>query len=44
MDTFDALAPTYDPPVRLEEVHAWCKELGWQEGRSKAKWKRRRRQ
>jgi SAM-dependent methyltransferase len=29
MDTFDALAPLYDNPVRLEEVRAWFEELGW---------------
>ena len=29
MDTFDALAPVYDNPVRLEEVRAWFAELGW---------------
>lgn len=29
MDTFDALAPAYDLPVRLEEVQAWFGELGW---------------
>jgi hypothetical protein len=29
MDTFDALAPTYDLPVRLEDVRAWFDELGW---------------
>ncbi len=31
MDTFDALAPVYDKPVRLEEVQAWFAELGWRE-------------
>ena len=31
MDTFDALAPVYDNPVRLEEVRAWFAELGWPE-------------
>jgi SAM-dependent methyltransferase len=31
MDTFDALAPAYDIPVRLEEVRAWFDELGWRE-------------
>jgi hypothetical protein len=31
MDTFDALAPRYDNPVRLEEVRAWFDELAWSE-------------
>lgn len=31
MDTFDALAPTYDIPVRIEDVRAWFEELGWTE-------------
>lgn len=26
MDTFDALAPTYDLPARLEDVARWCRE------------------
>jgi len=29
MDTFDALAPAYDVPARLEDVQAWFAELGW---------------
>lgn len=29
MDTFDALAPLHDNPVRLEELRAWFEELGW---------------
>jgi SAM-dependent methyltransferase len=29
MDTFDALAPVYDNPVRLEDVRDWFAELGW---------------
>ena len=29
MDTFDALAPTYDIPMRLEDVEQWFVELGW---------------
>lgn len=29
MDTFDALAPAYDIPARLEDVRAWFAELGW---------------
>ncbi len=29
MDTFDALAPAYDIPARLEDVRAWFGELGW---------------
>ena len=29
MDTFDALAPAYDLPARLEDVAAWFAELGW---------------
>lgn len=29
MDTFDALAPAYDIPARLEDVRAWLSELGW---------------
>jgi SAM-dependent methyltransferase len=29
MDTFDALAPVYDNPIRLEEVRDWFTELGW---------------
>jgi len=29
MDTFDALAPAYDIPARLEDVQAWFAELGW---------------
>lgn len=29
MDTFDALAPAYDIPARLEEVQAWFAELAW---------------
>ncbi|RDV03139.1 class I SAM-dependent methyltransferase [Undibacter mobilis] len=29
MDTFDALAPTYDIPMRLEDVRQWFIELGW---------------
>jgi SAM-dependent methyltransferase len=31
MDTFDALAPVYDNPVRLEDVRGWFSELGWAE-------------
>jgi len=31
MDTFDALAPAYDLPARLEDVQAWFAELGWNE-------------
>jgi SAM-dependent methyltransferase len=31
MDTFDALAPTYDNPVRLADVRSWFSELGWSE-------------
>lgn len=31
MDTFDALAPTYDIPVRLEDVRDWFDELGWKD-------------
>jgi SAM-dependent methyltransferase len=31
MDTFDALAPVYDNPVRLEDVRGWFTELGWSE-------------
>lgn len=29
MDTFDALAPTYDKPVRLGEVHDWFAASDW---------------
>jgi hypothetical protein len=29
MDTFDALAPTYDNPVRLSDIRGWFAELGW---------------
>jgi SAM-dependent methyltransferase len=29
MDTFDALAPAYDNPVRLQDVRDWFIELGW---------------
>ncbi len=29
MDTFDALAPTYDIPVRLETVRGWFEERNW---------------
>jgi SAM-dependent methyltransferase len=29
MDTFDALAPTYDIPVRLEDVCGWFADLHW---------------
>jgi SAM-dependent methyltransferase len=29
MDTFDALAPTYDIPVRLSEVETWFKQAGY---------------
>lgn len=29
MDTFDALAPTYDKPARLVDVRSWFHELGW---------------
>ena len=28
MDTFDALAPTYDIPATLAEVRTWCAEAG----------------
>jgi SAM-dependent methyltransferase len=31
MDTFDALAPRYDNPVRLEAVRGWFEELAWSE-------------
>jgi SAM-dependent methyltransferase len=31
MDTFDALAPAYDLPVRLEDVRRWFDALGWPE-------------
>ncbi len=31
MDTFDALAPAYDLPARLEDVQAWFAELGWKD-------------
>jgi SAM-dependent methyltransferase len=31
MDTFDALAPTYDLPARLEDVRHWFDQLGWPE-------------
>lgn len=31
MDTFDALAPTYDKPVRLSEVHKWFAGPEWVE-------------
>ncbi len=31
MDTFDALAPFYDNPVRMEDVRSWFAELGWPE-------------
>lgn len=31
MDTFDALAPAYDNPVRLEEVRDWFAGLAWSE-------------
>jgi hypothetical protein len=29
MDTFDALAPTYDIPVTLQEVRGWFADSGW---------------
>jgi SAM-dependent methyltransferase len=29
MDTFDALAPVYDNPIRLEDVRDWFAALGW---------------
>jgi SAM-dependent methyltransferase len=29
MDTFDALAPAYDIPARLQQVQEWFAELGW---------------
>jgi SAM-dependent methyltransferase len=29
MDTFDALAPTYDNPVTMEEVRGWFRRLGY---------------
>lgn len=31
MDTFDALAPTYDNPVTLDEVRAWFEAAGFRE-------------
>ena len=31
MDTFDALAPTYDNPVRLEEARRWFRDAGYVE-------------
>jgi SAM-dependent methyltransferase len=31
MDTFDALAPTYDIPVRRSEVERWFKDAGYTE-------------
>jgi len=31
MNTFDALAPAYDIPARLEDVQSWFSELGWTE-------------
>jgi hypothetical protein len=29
MDTFDALAPAFDNPVRLRDVERWFKEAGY---------------
>jgi ubiquinone/menaquinone biosynthesis C-methylase UbiE len=29
MDTFDALAPKYDTPVTVDEVHSWFRALGY---------------
>ncbi len=31
MDTFDALAPTYDIPVTLDEVRGWFRECGFRD-------------
>lgn len=28
MDTFDALAPAYDRPARLQDVERWCRDAG----------------
>ena len=28
LDTFDALAPAYDTPQTVEEVHGWCVRAG----------------
>jgi SAM-dependent methyltransferase len=31
MDTFDALAPTYDNPMTIDEVRGWFRDMGYQE-------------
>ena len=30
LDTFDALAPTYDNPVTLDEVRGWFTDAGYE--------------